>query len=165
MTIAIYPGTFDPVTNGHLNIISRGAKIFDQLIVAVVAENYRKKESFSIAKRIEMLQQAIDDLSIKNVAVKKFSGLLVDFAKENSVSILIRGLRVVSDFEYELQQAELNRTLNPQIETIFLPTDPNQSFISSSIIREISSSGGDVSLFVPSGVKKELDKLYKKEAL
>ncbi|MGA1847504.1 pantetheine-phosphate adenylyltransferase [Deferribacter abyssi] len=148
---AIYPGTFDPLTNGHLDIIERGAKMFDRLIIAV-AENKRKKPLFSIDERVKMIKESVTHMN--NVEVEPFSILLVDFMKEKNVNIILRGLRVVSDFEYELQLALMNRKLYYECETVFLMPNKKYIFLSSSMVREIASLGGDVSCFVPKPVNK-----------
>lgn len=142
---AIYPGTFDPMTNGHLDIIERGSRIFDELIVAV-SSNERKNTMFSLAERTDM---AIESLkSYQNVTIVPFSCLLVDFMKKKDVSIVLRGLRAVSDFEFELQLALMNRKLHPDCETVFLMPNKKYIFLSSSMVREIALLGGDVGCFV-----------------
>ncbi|BAI79670.1 phosphopantetheine adenylyltransferase [Deferribacter desulfuricans SSM1] len=147
--IAIYPGTFDPLTNGHLDIIERGAKMFDRLIVAV-AESKRKKPLFDLNDRVTMIEESV--LHLPNVEVESFSNLLVDFMKEKNADVILRGLRVVSDFEYELQLALMNRKLNANCETVFLMPNKKYIFLSSSMVREIALLGGDVSCFVPKPV-------------
>ncbi|WP_041223525.1 pantetheine-phosphate adenylyltransferase [Deferribacter desulfuricans] len=149
MMIAIYPGTFDPLTNGHLDIIERGAKMFDRLIVAV-AESKRKKPLFDLNDRVTMIEESV--LHLPNVEVESFSNLLVDFMKEKNADVILRGLRVVSDFEYELQLALMNRKLNANCETVFLMPNKKYIFLSSSMVREIALLGGDVSCFVPKPV-------------
>lgn len=147
MNIAIYPGSFDPVTNGHLDIIRRSAKIFDKLIVAV-SVNSQKKPIFSIDERIEMVKKVTSD--IENVEVKAFTaGLLVDFAVEEKAKSLIKGLRAVSDFEYEFQMALINKKLKPSVETFFMMASEEYSYLSSSIVKEVGSLGGDLTGFVP----------------
>ena len=153
-TIAIYPGTFDPITNGHLDIIKRACKMFDTIIVAV-ANNKAKKSMFSLKKRVEMLKFATQNMS--KIKVKEFDSLLVDFAKNENAKIIIRGLRAVSDFEYELQMSYANQSLNDSIETIFLMPTLNNAFISSSIVRNILSYNGDISHLIP----KEIENLIK----
>ena len=148
---AIYPGTFDPLTNGHFDIIERGSKMFDKLIVAV-AESKRKKPLFSIEERVDMIKESVKHLG--NIEVEPFTVLLVDFMKQKDVNIVLRGLRVVSDFEYELQLALMNRKLYPNCETVFLMPNKKYIFLSSSMVREIASLGGDVSCFVPEPVNK-----------
>jgi len=153
-TIAIYPGTFDPITNGHLDIIKRACKMFDTIIVAV-ANNKAKKSMFSLEKRVEMLKFATQNMA--KIKVKEFDSLLVDFAKNENAKIIIRGLRAVSDFEYELQMSYANQSLNNSIETIFLMPTLNNAFISSSIVRNILSYNGDISHLIP----KEIENLIK----
>lgn len=146
---AIYPGTFDPVTNGHIDLISRASQIFPEVIVAV-AHNAVKRPFFSLSERIELVQKAIAPLS--GVSVVGFDSLLIHFVQEQQAGIILRGLRAVSDFEYEFQLAGMNRKLSKHVETIFLTPSEDSMFISSSLVREIASLGGDVSGFVPSVV-------------
>lgn len=153
MRIAVYPGSFDPITYGHLDIIERAADLFDKVIVAV-SVNSSKKPLFTIEERVEMITAECQH--IKNVEVRHFSGLLVDFAVQNNARSIVRGLRAVSDFEYEFQMALTNRKLNAQLETIFLVSQPKYSFLSSSIVKEIASLGGDISGFVSQNVAKRL---------
>ncbi len=143
--IAIYPGTFDPITNGHIDLIQRAAKLFDKVIVAI-ASNSKKNPRFSLEKRIKLAQQVL--VNCPNVSVKGFEVLLVDFAREEKANILIRGLRAVSDFEYEFQLASMNRKLAPEIESVFLMPADEYSFISSSLVKEVATLGGDISSFV-----------------
>jgi pantetheine-phosphate adenylyltransferase len=152
---AIYPGTFDPVTNGHVDIIGRAAKIFPELIVAV-ATNKAKKPFFSLETRIRLLQETVADLP--GVQIMGFDNLLIDFAQEQNATVILRGLRAVSDFEYEFQLAGMNRKLSQSIETIFLTPSERAMFISSSLVREIANLNGDVSQFVPPCVAEELQK-------
>ncbi|MDF1757421.1 MAG: pantetheine-phosphate adenylyltransferase [Legionellaceae bacterium] len=149
----IYPGTFDPITNGHIDIITRAAKIFPSLVVAV-AINSGKKPFFTLEERISLAEQAVS--SMPGVSVVGFDSLLVQLAKEQSAGIILRGLRAVSDFEYEFQLAGMNRKLASEIETIFLTPSENSMFISSSLVREIASLGGDISEFVPDVVVQAL---------
>ncbi len=142
---ALYPGTFDPLTNGHADLVARAARRFDRTIVAVAGSG-SKTPCFEIDRRIELARQALAD--IEGIEVVGFSGLLVAFAESVGASVLIRGLRAVSDFEYEFQLASMNRKLAPKIETIFLTPDEGNTFISSSLVREVASLGGDVSPFV-----------------
>lgn len=146
---AIYPGTFDPVTNGHIDIIKRASTLFPELVVAV-ASNRAKKPFFSLNERIELLEKSLGDLP--GVSVIGFDTLLIDFAKEQGAGIILRGLRAVNDFEYEFQLAGMNRKLSKDIETLFLTPSEHLLFISSSLVREIVSFGGDVSQFVPQPV-------------
>jgi pantetheine-phosphate adenylyltransferase len=143
--IAIYPGTFDPITNGHGDIVARAAQIFDHVIVAVAAST-AKNTAFSTDERVELAQQILS--RHHNVEVRRFEGLLAHFARECGAQAILRGLRAVSDFEYEFQLAGMNKRLVPEADTIFMPTTEHYSYISSSLIREIASLGGDVSEFV-----------------
>jgi pantetheine-phosphate adenylyltransferase len=152
---ALYPGTFDPITNGHHDIIRRAAKLFAHVTVAV-ATSPTKAPAFSVEKRVEMAKLALAD--IPNVEVTSFSGLTVEFARENGIGVVLRGLRAVSDFEFEFQLAGMNRHLDPEVETMFLTPIEQFSYISSSLVREISALGGDVSTFVHPAVEAELAK-------
>ena len=152
---AIYPGTFDPVTNGHIDIISRAAQIFPELIVAV-ASNKAKRPYLSLETRIRLLEEAVNHLP--GVRVVGFDNLLIDFVLQQNAEIILRGLRAVSDFEYEFQLAGMNRQLSKKVETIFLTPSEHLMFISSSLVREIAALNGDVSQFVPAGGVKELHK-------
>lgn len=151
--IAIYPGTFDPVTNGHIDIIKRAYKIFDKIIVAV-ADNKDKKTMFDLKKRVEMMKKATS--SFEKVEVKSFNTLLVDFAKKENANIIIRGLRAVSDFEYELQMGYANKSLYSEIDTIYLMPNLDNAFISSSVVRSILKYNGNVSHLVPKEIIKDL---------
>ena len=151
---AIYPGTFDPVTNGHLDLIERAAQLFNHVVVGVAASP-SKKPRFNLDERVAMITEITKHLN--NVSVQGFSGLLVDFAKQSNAQALIRGLRAVSDFEYEFQLANMNRRLYPELESVFLTPAEENSFISSTLVKEVSLHGGDVSEFVPPHVKKILD--------
>ena len=156
-TIAIYPGTFDPITLGHVDIVVRASPMFDQVILAV-AGSTSKNTIFSVEERIELASKVLE--KIKNVKIIQFNGLMVDCAKENNASVILRGLRAVSDFEYEFQLAGMNRKLMPEADTIFLPTSEKYTYISSSLVREIAKFGGDITDFVPKVVKNVLiDKL------
>jgi len=152
-TKAIYPGTFDPVTNGHIDIIKRACKIFDKIIVAV-ADNKDKNTMFNLQKRVELMKKATRNL--EKVEVASFSSLLVDFAKEKECKIIIRGLRAVSDFEYELQMGYANKSLDSEIDTIYLMPNLENAFISSSVVRSILKYNGDVSHLVPKEIIKDL---------
>lgn len=152
---AIYPGTFDPVTNGHVDIISRAAHLFPELVVAV-ASNKSKKPYLELDTRIRLLEDAVGH--IPGVRVVGFDELLIDFVLKQNAGIILRGLRAVSDFEYEFQLAGMNRQLSKQVETLFLTPSENLMFISSSLVREIASLNGDISQFVPESVVKELNK-------
>ena len=158
MKVGIYAGSFDPITLGHLDIIKRAARITKKLIIAVLNNN-AKKPAFSVEERVELIRKVTKE--IPGVEVMSFSGLTVDFAKEQNANVLVRGLRAVTDFEYELQIAQLNHKLNPDIDTIFLTTSVEYSYLSSSIVKEIASYGGDISQFVPPEVVRDVyDKLY-----
>lgn len=150
---AIYPGTFDPITNGHLDLIARAAKLYDRVIVAI-AVNRGKQPLFSMAERVELAQAVTVDFP--NVNVIGFDNLLVECAKAQGADVILRGLRAVSDFEYEFQLAGMNRRLSPELETVFLTPAEQYEFISSSMIREIAQLKGDVSSFVPEAVKQRL---------
>jgi pantetheine-phosphate adenylyltransferase len=152
-TKAIYPGTFDPVTNGHLDIIKRACRMFDKIIVAV-ADNKDKKTMFSLEKRVELMKKATKDLP--KIEVESFNSLLVNFAKEKECKIIIRGLRAVSDFEYELQMGYANKSLDSEIDTIYLMPNLENAFISSSVVRSILKYSGDVSHLVPKEIIKDL---------
>ena len=148
MKLAIYPGSFDPVTLGHLDIIVRASKIFDKLIVAVPV-NPAKHASFTVEERMELLRRATQAEGLRNVEVDKVEGLLADYAKQRQAMVLIKSLRALSDFEYEFQQALTNKKLNPELETMFLATSAGNMFLSSSMVKQVAGFGGDISHFVP----------------
>lgn len=152
---AIYPGTFDPFTNGHLDLVVRSLRSFDRLIIAI-APSPRKNPLFTVEERLSMINKSISRL--KRVTVEVFEGLLVDYVKKKNGTAIIRGLRAVSDFEYELQLALMNRRLNPQIETVFLMPSEEYSFLTATIVKEIALLGGPVKELVPAAVEKELIK-------
>ncbi len=156
--VGIYPGSFDPITLGHLDIIRRSSGLFDTLIIAVL-NNREKNSLFSTDERVKMIQSVTAD--IKNVVVKSFDGLTVDFAKAEGAHTLVRGLRAISDFEYELQMAQTNRTMSPEIDTIFLTTDQRYAYLSSSIVREVASFGGKIEHFLPDEVVPLVRAKYK----
>ena len=157
--IAVYPGTFDPVTNGHTDLVSRAAKVFPKVIIAI-AESPHKEPLFTLKERIDM---ANDELAVLgNVEVVGFSSLLVEFVQQMGASVIIRGLRAVSDFEYEFQLASMNRHLAPKVETLFLTPDEDYGFISSTLVKEVARLGGDVSSFVSAGVEKALEQRFRK---
>lgn len=153
MTTAIYPGSFDPVTVGHLDIIKRAAKLFDNVIVAVLV-NMEKKPWFTIDERMSLLKKATE--GIPNIEIAGFDGLLVDFAAQRGASAIVKGLRAVSDFEYEFQMALTNRKLDDSLETVFLTSSAENMFLSSSMVKQVGLLGGDISTFVPDGIKDEI---------
>jgi pantetheine-phosphate adenylyltransferase len=156
-TSVVYPGTFDPVTNGHSDLIERAACLFDRVIVGV-AENAGKNPAFTLAERVELLQETLGSLS--NVEIRPFSGLLIHFVRSQGARVVLRGLRAVSDFEYEVQLAGMNRRLDPNLETLFLTPAEQFTFISSSLVREIAVLGGDVSSFVHPRVRAALRRRF-----
>jgi pantetheine-phosphate adenylyltransferase len=151
--IAIYPGSFDPITNGHLDLIERGSRTFDRLIVSVL-RNDAKKALFTVEERTEMLRDVLD--IYPNVSIDSFDGLLVDHASAYSATVLLRGIRAISDYEYELQMALMNRRLRPEIETVFMMANEAYSFISSRLVKEVFSLGGDITGLVPPSVEARL---------
>ncbi len=155
--LAVYPGTFDPITNGHLDLIQRGLKIFDRIIVAV-AKNPAKKPLFTIEERAEMLRIALQEFPA--VTIDTFDGLLMDYCKKVQATVVLRGLRAVTDFEYEFQMAMMNRRLEPQVETVFLMTGLRWVFLSSSILKEAAVHGGDIQEMVPPFVYQMLRKKF-----
>ncbi len=157
MKRALTPGTFDPITDGHIEIISRASRIFDEVIVAVAASP-KKMPLFSLDERVALAREALAGLS--NVRVEPFSGLLVDFAQEMQAPVAVKGLRAITDFEYEFQQTALNFQLDPRLETIFIMSSPEYMYLSSSVVREIASFKGDVSQFVPQCVSEALRKKF-----
>ena len=153
---AIYPGSFDPVTFGHIDIIERAARICDELIVGVL-QNKAKSPLFSVEERVTMLNEVTKNM--KNVKIIPFEGLLIDFAKQMDAQVIVRGLRAITDFEYELQMSQTNRKLNSDVETLFLTTSLEYSYLSSTIVKEFASYGGDISKFVP---EEFINKIYDK---
>lgn len=151
MTIAIYPGSFDPITNGHIDILKSGSEIFDKVIIAV-SYNVNKKGFLPIEKRVELIKKSVSHL--KNIEVDAFTGLTVEYAKKKDADVLLRGLRTSFDFEYELQLSQTNNALNNNLKTVFLITKPEYNFISSSMVREILANKGDISKFVPESVNE-----------
>ena len=156
--IAVYPGTFDPITNGHSDLVKRGCKIFDKIIIAV-AKNPQKNPLFSIDDRVKFIEAIFAEE--KRVEILVLDKLLVNFAKDNSASVILRGLRAVSDFEYEVQLASMNRTLDPSIESVFMSPGEEFSFLSSSIIKEIAKNNGNISRFVHKDVELALKSKFK----
>lgn len=156
--IAIYPGTFDPITFGHLDIIKRAAELFDHLIIAPAKDNY-KNPLFTLEERVELIESEIKKLkNSAQITVEKFEGLLVDFARNKNAKVIIRGLRAVSDFEYEFQMFGMNSKLDPQLQTIFLPASETNHFIASKLVKEVAKLGGDISKFVSKDVAEKLEK-------
>jgi pantetheine-phosphate adenylyltransferase len=155
---AIYPGTYDPVTLGHVDVITRAAAIFDRLVIGVVGEPRHKKPLFSLEERVGFLREALVELD--NVEVEVFSELVVDFARKWDAKVIVKGLRVISDFEWEFQMNQLNRTLAPDVETVYVMASPQVSFVSSSGVKEIASFGGDVEELVPPAVAARFRELY-----
>jgi len=153
MTVAVYPGSFDPVHNGHLDIVTRAARVFDAVVVAI-ADNSEKEGLFSVPERLEMLRAAISHL--RNVQVDAFTGLTVTFAQTKGARVLVKGLRAVVDFEYELKQASMNQRLAPSLDTVFFMTAPSHYFVSSTLIREVARLGGSVAGLVPQAVEERL---------
>lgn len=151
MTTAIYPGSFDPITNGHLDVLERASKIFEKIIIAVLV-NPNKNSFLSTETKVALIKESVSHLN--NVEVDSFMGLTVEYAKAKNADVLIRGLRAVSDFEYEMQMAQINQNLGPELDTIFLITKVENNFVSSSIVKEISLLGGDISQFVPEPVNR-----------
>lgn len=154
---AIYPGSFDPITLGHLDLIHRASQLFDSLIVAV-AHNEAKKALFSVEERITMIEESVSGWS--GIIVKRLDGLLVDFAREQNAMVVIRGLRAVSDFEFEFQMALMNRRLEPGLETLFLTPKEDYTYLSSRIVKEVANFGGDVTPFVPPGAARRLKEKF-----
>ncbi len=156
MKIAIYPGTFDPITFGHLDIIKRAAKIFDHIIVAPAIDNY-KNPLFSTDERVLLIKEELKNHQFDSeISVEKFEGLLINFAAKKNAATIIRGLRAVSDFEYEFQMFGMNAKLNPEIQTIFLPASENNHFIASKLVKEVARLGGDISKFVSPYIAQKL---------
>ncbi len=157
MKTAIYPGSFDPVTLGHYDIIERAAKIFDKLIVGVLI-NSAKSPLFSVEERVKMLEDVTSDLP--NVEIRAFNGLLIDFVRQNDANVIVRGLRAITDFEYELQLAQMNRVIAPEIDTLFLTTNLKYAYLSSSMAKEVAMYGGDISEFLDPAVARKVREKY-----
>ena len=158
--IAVYPGSFDPITYGHLDIIDRGLEVFDELIVAI-ARNSGKQSLFTIEERIAMIQRVVDNNP--RVRVGTFDGLLVDYVVNNNARVILRGLRAVSDFEYEFQIAQMNHTVNKEVETLFMMTSVPYGYLSSSIVKEVASLHGPIDTFVPPSIREALEAKFAKE--
>ena len=158
--IAICPGSFDPITIGHLDIISRSAKMFSKVIVVVMSNVYKNSGSFTVEERVEMIKKSVSD--IPNVEVDHFDGLLADYAASKNAKAIIKGLRAVTDFEYEFQMALTNKKLNPNLETLFLTTSAENMYLSSSMVKQIASMGGDITDFVPPAIHKDIVSRLKK---
>lgn len=159
MRTAIYPGTFDPVTNGHIHIAERAAKLFEKIVIAIADNNY-KNNLFSLEERMYLMEESVKHL--ENVKVDKFSGLVADYARRRRAQALIRGLRAVTDFEYEMQVAAMNKSLNHNLETLFLMAESDYSFLSSSIIKQVAVLGGTITGMVPPVVEMKLKEKYRK---
>jgi pantetheine-phosphate adenylyltransferase len=155
MRTGIYPGSFDPITNGHLDVLQRAASLFDELIIAIARDN-AKSSLFTMDERVQMIEQTVRDNGLTNVRVLPFEGLLVKFAREHNAQAVVRGLRAISDFEFEFQMALMNRKLDHRVETIFLTPREELTYISSRIVKEIARLGGDVTTFVPANVVSSL---------
>jgi pantetheine-phosphate adenylyltransferase len=158
MITAIYPGTYDPVTNGHVDVILRAARIFDRVVVGVVDNPHHKRPMFPVPERVGFVKQALE--GVENVDVDVFKELVVDFARRWDAKVIVKGLRVVSDFEWEFQMNQLNRTLAPEIETVYVMASPQVSFVSSSGVKEIASFGGNVEELVPKPVAVRLKQMF-----
>jgi pantetheine-phosphate adenylyltransferase len=159
MITAIYPGTYDPVTNGHVDVIARAAKIFDRVVVGVVGNPHHKSPLFTVEERVVLLQDALGGV-VENVEIDIFSELVVEFARRWEAKVIVKGLRVLSDFEWEFQMNQLNRTLAPEIETVYVMASPQVSFVSSSGVKEIASFGGNVDELVPKAVAARLKEMF-----
>jgi pantetheine-phosphate adenylyltransferase len=159
MITAIYPGTYDPVTNGHVDVIARAARIFDRVVVGVVNNPHHKSPLFTVEERVVRLHDALDGV-VENVEIDIFSELVVEFARRWEAKVIVKGLRVLSDFEWEFQMNQLNRHLAPEIETVYVMASPQVSFVSSSGVKEIASFGGNVEELVPKGVAARLKEMF-----
>lgn len=160
LTVGVYPGTFDPITNGHLDVIKRALKIFDNLIIAVAVSSYRKKLLFTVEERVNFIHETTKGL--KNLKIEVFDGLLADFVRQKKATAIIRGLRAISDFEFEFQLAHVNRRIFKEAETVFLMPSEEYSFLSSSLVKEVAYFGGSVKNLVPPVVEKALKEKFQK---
>ena len=159
--IAVYPGTFDPITNGHLDILERALHLFDRVVVTI-ATNIRKQPLFTVDERIGFIREALAN-HVGRLEFASFDGLLVDFCRQRGAGVIVRGLRALADFEYEFQFAHMNRRLAPDVDTVFFMTDERNHYVSSSLVKEVASLGGDVTGLVPAAVVRALAQKYKKE--
>ena len=159
MSIALCPGSFDPITLGHLNIIRRSSKIFDKVIVCIMCNSTKTSPMFSVEERVEMARKATE--KYPNVSVESSSGLLAEYAKQHDGAVIVKGLRAASDFEYEFQMNLINKKINPQLETMFLTSDVKYTFLSSSVVREMARYGADLTGFVPDEIKEEIEEKAK----
>ena len=159
--IAVYPGSFDPITYGHIDIIERGSKLFDKVVVAILI-NPNKTPLFTVEERLEMIKKSLKHLPQDKIQISSFSGLLVDYVKKINAKAILRGIRAISDFEYEFQMALTNRRLLKKVDTVFMMPDERYSYLSANLVREIASFGGDISHFVPPHVEKKLKEKFKK---
>ncbi len=158
---AVYPGSFDPITYGHIDIIERGSKLFDKVVVAILI-NPQKNPLFTVEERLEMIKESLKHLPENKIEISSFSGLLVDYVKEIQAKAILRGIRAISDFEYEFQMALTNRRLLKKVDTVFMMPDERYSYLSANLVREIASFGGDISHFVPPHVAEKLKEKFNK---
>jgi len=159
LNICIYPGSFDPITNGHLDIIKRSSQLFDKVIVGII-QNPNKNSFFTLEERIDLIKKATN--SISNIEIDNFTGLLIDFAKKKNARVIIRGLRAISDFEYEFQMASMNHKLDPKIETVFMMTNIKYSYLSSSMVKEVGLLGGCIKDLVPEIINDDINRKLRK---
>ena len=162
--IAVCPGSFDPITKGHLDILQRASKMFDKVIVVTLI-NVDKNPTFNEKERVDMMKRSIDELGLGNVEVDSYNGLLADYTKQHNATAIVKGLRAVSDFEYEFQMALLNKNLNPEAETVFFTTSSENLYLSSSIVKSIASLNGDISDFVPACIHNDIKKRFEKKGV